>query len=700
MPFPPNFDSTKNYTNILDLDKKKIYREEKPTVFGQSTCFSVKSLPSILTYGKHHFTLSFKNSPGQRYYLKPNSKVLFEFKDEQGTVIFSDTTTLANADGVVVCYVWIKEDPLRTFENIVNGIGTFTIVGQVTDVPREWKDTYNYRVQWPIEVRKELPNTSPIIFQSASLMQTKLVLSESLDYDSGSTKYKRSYLHISASNMKTFGGKVEFVEVTYDEQKSKELYSSPLTVYPISSSVFEPDVVNTNNNSSSAKGLNAISDEHSVLVPRETRRNGTIDFRLRFLNSELEPAKDITTGEFVDLSGSLAITGSPMILEAGGTEFVSYVSGSQSLITIDADRTYTTPGWSDPIEGSIASETKRLPLIELRSGSLELYKSRFICDLTSAEGLDGGPLQFITKNTTFKMTDSISVARGHIEIVGEGSGSAKPVVYIEDGDGASGIGTKNPKEAVLQLISRNSSSVDQNQVELDVQAKWANEDQGGDLYMIRAQTSTAHKGGGDLIGVKVKTATSGDFSGDKWSGYFEDGNFYIEDNLGIGNKVPPHELTVEGDISASDTYYGHIMSDHPCGANIGSATDRFLGFGPTQASFDEDDDTNLQDNRLLMPFGGYIHSLKARSKTVSGNTTIKFMKLADGTDADTLDTAGSTIGQAQTINMSSAHTMYSFTGSKSVSTFNAGDMLAVSASWSSVPNEFDASLILMFKVEE
>ena len=407
MPFPPDFDSTKSYSNILDLDKKRVYREEKPTVFGESTCFSIKSLPDILNYGKHYFTISFKNIPGQRYYLKPYSKVLFEFKDEQGTVIFSDASSTANAEGTVVCYVWVKEDPLRTFKSIVNGFGTLTIVGELADVPREWKDTYNYKVQWPIEVRPELPTKN--------------------------------------------------------------------------------------------------------------------------------------------------------LIGIGGQQFVSYASGSDTFITIDADREFTSSGWSDPIEGSHGvATTQTLPLIELKSGSLELYKSRFIVDLTGAHQTAGGPLQFITQNTTFKMTDSNAVSKGHIEIIGGGSGShGFPVLFVQDGDGD--LGTMRPKSSVLEVHSRNSSSVDQNQTTLDVQAKWSNQSQAGDLYMIRAQTATAQKGSGDLIGVKVKTTTSGDYSGDKWSGYFEDGNFYIEENLGIGTATPGKKLEVVGDISASGTLYANAF---------------------------------------------------------------------------------------------------------------------------------------------
>ena len=44
--------------------------------------------------------------------------------------------------------------------------------------------------------------------------------------------------------------------------------------------------------------------------------------------------------------------------------------------------------------------------------------------------------------------------------------------------------------------------------------------------------------------------------------------------------------------------------------------------------------------------------------------------------------------------------MFTFTGSKDVSTFSAGDVLAISASWVTAPDDFDGALILMFRVEE
>ena len=87
----------------------------------------------------------------------------------EGTVVFSDLTLLDDINGAAVFYIWIKEDPLRTYEDIKNGMGTLTFVGELDGVPAKWKGVYNYRCTFPIEIRKDLPNKSPILFQDIKI---------------------------------------------------------------------------------------------------------------------------------------------------------------------------------------------------------------------------------------------------------------------------------------------------------------------------------------------------------------------------------------------------------------------------------------------------------------------------------------------------------------------------------------------------
>ena len=106
--------------------------------------------------------------------LKENSEILFEFKDQNGVVIFSDLLNFDDFDGAAYAYVWVKKDPLRTFDEIIDGMGTLTIVGELGDVPDEWKGDFNVRTVIPIEVRKRQPNNSEILLRSSSLAQTKI----------------------------------------------------------------------------------------------------------------------------------------------------------------------------------------------------------------------------------------------------------------------------------------------------------------------------------------------------------------------------------------------------------------------------------------------------------------------------------------------------------------------------------------------
>ena len=41
--------------------------------------------------------------------------------------------------------MWIKKDPLRTYEDIADGPATLTILGELEGVPKEWENIYNIK---------------------------------------------------------------------------------------------------------------------------------------------------------------------------------------------------------------------------------------------------------------------------------------------------------------------------------------------------------------------------------------------------------------------------------------------------------------------------------------------------------------------------------------------------------------------------
>nr|MBC8427845.1 hypothetical protein [Candidatus Pelagibacter sp.] len=321
MPFPPDISDTQKYSNVYNLDEIDVLVD---TDIDNPMYLDIKGVPDILTLGKHYGTISFKDIESSPYYLKEKSYILFEVKDSEGTIIFSDLTTLNDINGAAVFYIWVKQDPLRTYEDIENGPATLTFVGELSGVPNRWKGVYNYRCTYPIEIRKDLPNKSPILFQDLSGIQLSSSFSESIELDTNETEYKRSYLNISASHLHTYGGKVEYIEASYRETRAQNNEYKVLTIYPLSSSAYEIT-------GSSAGGLNPISDLQKFPMPWDLRRKGNVDFRLRFLNANSEYAQDITQNNVnIEITGSITgFTGSKVIID---TDDGMHVTGSGKLL--------------------------------------------------------------------------------------------------------------------------------------------------------------------------------------------------------------------------------------------------------------------------------------------------------------------------------------------------------------------------------
>ena len=315
MTYPPKFggtvpesgDQTLLYPPALNLDRLDVYVEDDPN---SPRFFRVSNLPSSIPYGKSYFTISFNDPYDTALRLRDGSPILFEFKDSEGRVIFSDLTSYNDVNGTALAYVWVKVDPLRTFQDIKEGTGTMTIVGELDDVPPQYKDVYNVRLTIDIDVRRDLPNNTPILFQSSSLIQEVLTVSESMEYDQGSATYQRSLLNISASHLDTFGGQLKFIEVSYNEQISNADQFKFLTLYPVSASGEEYELT-----SSARTGLNPVSNFYKTPMPRDLRRGESVTFRLRFLNGAGQVAQDPTTGQDVIVSSSATFTGTPLVIE-------------------------------------------------------------------------------------------------------------------------------------------------------------------------------------------------------------------------------------------------------------------------------------------------------------------------------------------------------------------------------------------------
>tara|TARA_R100000951_G_C2643868_1_gene181842 strand:- start:1544 stop:2194 length:651 start_codon:yes stop_codon:yes gene_type:complete len=175
------FSSTETYANRYDLDEIDVFLEGNSN---NPMFFNIDGLPKNLSFGKHYFNLSILNYKNQEYKLRPQSRILFEFKSINNVVLKSDVTTLQQQNGVATAFVEVLKDPLRTFKEVEDGEGTLTIVGSLENkkntlnrekIPTKFIGAMNYRCVFPIHIRKNLINSdSPVVLQSKHELKTSL----------------------------------------------------------------------------------------------------------------------------------------------------------------------------------------------------------------------------------------------------------------------------------------------------------------------------------------------------------------------------------------------------------------------------------------------------------------------------------------------------------------------------------------------
>ena len=179
MSYPTEFSSTLTYENRYDLDEIDVFFEGDGN---NPMFFSIDGLPKQLTYGKHYFNLSILDPKNQQYKLRNGSRILFEFKSINGVILKSDVIDLNQRNGVIMGYVEVLQDPLRTRKEVEDGEGTLIVVGSLdnkpntkTPIPERFRDAMNYRCIIPIQIRKTLLNaSSPAVLNSSHQTETTL----------------------------------------------------------------------------------------------------------------------------------------------------------------------------------------------------------------------------------------------------------------------------------------------------------------------------------------------------------------------------------------------------------------------------------------------------------------------------------------------------------------------------------------------
>tara|TARA_R100000005_G_C4975463_1_gene187004 strand:+ start:163 stop:1422 length:1260 start_codon:yes stop_codon:yes gene_type:complete len=313
--FPPKFRDDILYPAINNLDELPMPSADVNLGIYFNVNFpgfGINNSPT-LTYGKHIFDVSIVpgsialtndgyEMDGNYPLLKNKSRILFEFKDAAGTIIFSDYTPINKPDGFSG-YVWIKQDPLRTFEDIVEGPGTMTIVAVTQTSDNQWKNRYNVRMKKSIYI--DLKNSSDIIYQNDSPIVFQystgsigsgsgaISVTEVVTDDDSNPGVSLSNVSISASRMKTYSGEVNRIRT---DVKVSGSTTNPewqfLATHILSGSTYEDGIYKDY-----GQGINPISEQWSHTIPSDILSselvNPKVKFKFTFVNPFGDTAKDV-----------------------------------------------------------------------------------------------------------------------------------------------------------------------------------------------------------------------------------------------------------------------------------------------------------------------------------------------------------------------------------------------------------------------
>ena len=70
--------------------------------------------------------------------------------------------------------IWVKKNLERTADEVADGPLFLHVVGELggPEIPDEWKGIYNIRSTFVYDIRKDYPNSSPIVFENISNIQS------------------------------------------------------------------------------------------------------------------------------------------------------------------------------------------------------------------------------------------------------------------------------------------------------------------------------------------------------------------------------------------------------------------------------------------------------------------------------------------------------------------------------------------------
>ena len=146
-------------------------------------------------------------------------------------------------------------------------------------------------------------------------------------------------------------------------------------------------------------------------------------------------------------------------------------------------------------------------------------------------------------------------------------------------------------------------------------------------------------------------------------------------------------MFISGNLNVRGSVYGNqvMMFYHPFDAT---------GSGKVYIPWSSVSDASSINyyNNFIAPYDGKLLKVIGRSQEALGNTVIGFHKASDGTESPST-TATETI----TVNMAADDTSYTFDFT-STSSFNRGDVIAVSIDPTNTPNHSRVTSVWLFNI--
>ena len=128
-------------------------------------------------------------------------------------------------------------------------------------------------------IYEKIIQTFHLVLKNPLSIQTNLNISESIEFDSADSVFKRSFINVSLTDLDTDGGKIESVELAYNELSASTDEYEIITTYPLTSGSYEVT------DQSKISGLNPITNTTKIITPKQFSRDTSVRFKIKICKS-------------------------------------------------------------------------------------------------------------------------------------------------------------------------------------------------------------------------------------------------------------------------------------------------------------------------------------------------------------------------------------------------------------------------------